>query len=207
MKMRLVSALLAVSVLLCGCSIMERSYSSVEMHTEAYWESAEEDTLRAENYQDLVNALMLLVAAHADDGVVRVYGLDADEWDGMASSACSEVQQTDVGSYLLKYMTYQLDEEKDCYVVRARFSYRRSATEYGAMVNAVDAEVVPELLRDAVRDGADALTVRLAYFPESEQDFAEAVEAVRLELGAEEEWTITFHPGLEEGGIVEIVLI
>ncbi len=207
MKLRLLSVLLAVSVLLCGCGIIERSYSSVEVHSEAYWENTAEDTLRAENYQDLVNALMLLVTAHTDDGAVRVYGLDADEWDGMAASACSEVQQTDVGSYLLKYMTYQLDEDKDCYVLRAHFSYRRSLEEFGALVNAVSSEVVPELLRDAVRDGAPALTVRLAYSPESEEALLDAIESVRRELGVEEEWAVSFHPGIEDGGIVEIVLI
>lgn len=205
MKLRLTAAVLALSMLLCSC--VERSYSSVEMHTQAYWENSAEDTLRADNYSDLVNALMLLLAAHAEEGVVRVYGQSSEEWDGMAASACSEVQQTDVGSYLLRYMTYQLDEEKNCHVLRANFDYRRSAEEYASMVNIVSEESVPELLRDAAEKGALALTVRLAYFPENEVAFASMVESVRQELDAEEEWSISFHRGLEEGGIIEIVLI
>lgn len=206
MKLRLTAALLSLALLLCSCGI-ERSYSSVEMHTEAYFEDSGRDSLRAENYADLVNALMLLAAAHAEEGVVRVYGQSGADWDGMAASACSEVQQTDLGSYLLRYMTYQLSEEKDCYVVRANFSYRRSAEEYASLVNVASEEAVPDLLRAAQEKGALALTVRLAYFPENEADFIDMVETVRRELDVEEEWSISFHRGLEEGGIIEIVLI
>lgn len=207
MKRRMTAAVLSLSLLLSGCGILERTYSSVEMHTEAYWENTEEDMLRAESYQDLVNALLLLVGKHAADGVVRVYGLEQSEWEGMASKACSEVQQTDVGSYLLRYMTYQTGEEKDCYVMRPRFSYRRSAEEYAALVSAANEDAVPALLREAVEKGANALTVRLAYFPENEVAFRSMVEDVRREVGAEAQWTVLFHPGLEDGGIVEIVLI
>lgn len=199
-------ALLSLSVLLCSCGL-ERSYSSVEMHTEAYWENTAEDTLRAENYQDLVNALLLLVGKHAEDGVVRVYGLEEQEWVGMAARASDEVRQTAVGSYLLRYMTYRVDKEENCHVMYPSFSYRRSAAEYAALVNASDEEAVPDLLREAVETGADALTVRLSYFPKSEEAFTAMVEGVRLEVGAEEAWTISFHPGLVDGGIVEIVLI
>lgn len=199
-------ALLSLSVLLCSCGL-ERSYSSVEMHTEAYWENTAEDTLRAENYQDLVNALLLLIGKHAEDGVVRVYGLEEQDWVGMAARASDEVRQTAVGSYLLRYMTYRVDKEENCHVMYPSFSYRRSAEEYAALVNASDEEAVPDLLREAVKAGADALTVRLSYFPESETAFTAMVEDVRLEVGAEEEWTISFHPGLVDGGIVEIVLI
>lgn len=207
MKLRVMAAALAVSVLLCGCGILDRSYSSVEPHAEAYWESTEEDTLRAESYQDLVNALLLLMSKHADDGVVRVYGLEQSEWAGMASKACTEVQQTADGSYLLRYMTYQTAEEKNCYVMRPRFSYRRSAEEYDALVSAANGDAVPALLREAVEKGANALTVRLSYFPEDEAAFKAMVETVRQDVGAEEEWTVSFHPGIEDGGIIEIVLI
>ena len=63
----------------CGDKLLERSYSSVVPHNAAYWENEDADTLRAENYQDLVNALLLLLGEHSDDGVVRIYGDAADK--------------------------------------------------------------------------------------------------------------------------------
>ena len=49
----------------CGDRMLERSYSSVTPHSAAYWENEDADTLRAENYQDLVNALLLLLGEHS----------------------------------------------------------------------------------------------------------------------------------------------
>ena len=56
MKQRLFPPLLAACLLLSGCtSLLERSYSVVEPYADRYWDSAAEDTLRAENHQDLVD--------------------------------------------------------------------------------------------------------------------------------------------------------
>ena len=51
--------------LLTGCaSLLERSYTTVEPHSSKFWESEAADTLRAENYQDIVNDLLLLIGQH-----------------------------------------------------------------------------------------------------------------------------------------------
>lgn len=208
MKKRILAAALALSLLLCSCGVLERSYSSVEMHSETYWENEAEDTLRAENYQDLVNALLLLVGDHVSEGVVRVYGVEEVEWEGMAERACNEVQQeTATGAYLLDYITYTLDEEGEYRALKVSFHYRRSAAEYAAMINATSVEAVPDLLRTAVEEGANALTVRFGYFGVTEQAFADMVETVRQELRTETVWEISFYPSFETVGIVEILLI
>ena len=55
-------AVLSACLLLGGCvSLLERSYSVVEPYADRYWDSAAEDTLKAENYQDLVNSLLMQV--------------------------------------------------------------------------------------------------------------------------------------------------
>ena len=63
MKFRLM--LLVVFVcLLTGCaSLLEREYSTSEPHSSKFWESEAAGTLRAENYQDVVNDLLLLIAS------------------------------------------------------------------------------------------------------------------------------------------------
>ena len=49
--------LLLTCLLLTGCgALLERSYSVVEPYADRYWDSAAEDTLRAENHQDVVNS-------------------------------------------------------------------------------------------------------------------------------------------------------
>ena len=57
-KMRRLLALAAACAVLSGCSLLERSYGAVEAHSRKYWESEAETTLRADNYQDMVNDLL-----------------------------------------------------------------------------------------------------------------------------------------------------
>ena len=74
MKKRIFALCAALCLTLTGCAnvVLERSYASAEPHSETYWENEENDTLRADSYQDLVNAMLLLLGEHADDGTIRV---------------------------------------------------------------------------------------------------------------------------------------
>ena len=71
MKYRVMALLTAAMLLtLCGCSLLERDYSSVERHSSSYYESEQKDVLQPETYQDLVNALLVLVDDHAAEGTI-----------------------------------------------------------------------------------------------------------------------------------------
>ena len=60
MKKRCLAVLMLALCLLTGCaSLLEREYSTAEPHSSKFWESEATDTLRAENYQDIVNDLQL----------------------------------------------------------------------------------------------------------------------------------------------------
>ena len=62
MKLRHLTLLLCVSLSLTGCSaLLERNYATVEPHSSKFWESEAAGTLRAENYQDIVNDLLILI--------------------------------------------------------------------------------------------------------------------------------------------------
>lgn len=124
MKRRILALCAALSLTLTGCAnvVLERSYASAEPHSETYWENEENDTLRADSYQDLVNAMLLLLGEHSDDGTIRVYGEDLDA-ETMMESACAEVQQeTALGAYLLDYVTYTCAAEHDYYALSCHFA-------------------------------------------------------------------------------------
>ena len=70
MKLRALVLALAVC-LLTGCdSLLERSYSTSEPHSSKFWESEAAGTLRAENYQDVVNDLLILVGQHTESATL-----------------------------------------------------------------------------------------------------------------------------------------
>lgn len=184
MKKVAVIILIAFCLPLAGCGgrLLERSYSSVVPHSAAYWENQDADTLRAENYQDLVNALLLLLDAHSGDGVVRIYG-DAPNKAAMASVACVEVQkETPIGAYLLDYITYDGKTESAYYELTVRFGYRRTAEEQSAIVNATSTEALPDLLRAAVEEGRDAVAIRVGYFGTDRAGVVALVAAVHDEV-------------------------
>ena len=208
MKKRILALCAALSLTLTGCAnvVLERSYASAEPHSETYWENEESDTLRADSYQDLVNAMMLLLGEHADDGTVRVYGEDLDA-EVMMESACAEVQQeTALGAYLLDYVTYTCAAEHDYYALSFHFGYRRTQAEQAGIINATSTEALPELLRSAMQQGAERLTVRVGYFASDSAGVEAMVQEVQSEFPdtLSTPWRVQFYPNTEDAGIVEV---
>ncbi len=197
MRKCVAAALLALCLTFSGCGdrLLERSYSTVTPHSAAYRETEDADTLRAENYQDLVNALLMLLAEHSEDGVVRVYG-DAPDKAELAKNACIEVQkETAIGAYLLDYITYEGVAESGYYELKAHFGYRRTAEEQAAIINATSTEALPDLLRAAIEEGRAAAAIRIGYFGTDRNGVLTLVSAVHDEVYPPPEET----PPEEEG--------
>ena len=179
-----IAYLLTLSLTLAGCgdALLERSYSTVTPHSAAYRETESADTLRAENYQDLVNALLMLLGDHNEAGTVRIYG-EAPDKPRLAEDACIEVQkETALGAYLLDYITYEGKAESGYYELTVRFGYRRTAEELSAIVNATSAEALPDLLRAAINEGRDAVAIRFGYLGGGRESVTEQVEIVHREV-------------------------
>ena len=216
MKKRILLLAAALCLLLSGCggALLERSWSSVTPHNAGYWENGDRDTLRADSYQDLVNALLLLVANHSESGVVRCYFDGEADYAVLAADACNEVQQeTDLGSYLLDYITYAGTEERDCYELTLSFGYRRTAEEQQGIINATSTEAIPDLLRSASAESADRLVIRVSYFSTDRGGVEQMIRDVQTDLAGQADadapaapWEVAFYPATGEAGIVEILL-
>lgn len=215
MRRSVTAMALLLAVFLTGCSslLLERSWSTVTPHSAGYWDGGEGDTLRAESYQELVNALLLLVAGREEGGVVRCYFGGDVEYTELTAEACREVQQeTDLGAYLLDYITYSGEAERDCYELTLSFGYRRTAEEQEALINATGTDAIPDLVRAAERDGVARLAVRVGYFATDRAGVVAQVLAVQAELAGlesadelESPWEIAFYPDTDDAGIVEVM--
>ena len=141
MRKKFIPLSLALCLTLSGCGgnvVLERSYSVSTPHSEVYWENEGADTLRADSYQDLVNALLLLLGEHSEEGVVRIYS--EEDAAAMAEQACKEVQEeTALGAYLLDYISYTDTQERAYYEMHVRLGYRRTAEEQAGIVTATSA--------------------------------------------------------------------
>ncbi len=196
---RKITVLLAWAGLLAaltGCaSLLERSYSVVEPYTDRYWDSGAEDTLKAENYQELVNSLLMLVEQRSEEGTVRFYYGDKTNAFVLANRARREVQlDTVTGAYLLEQISFTYKDMKDYRLLTYRMEYREDAEAIEGLMTISDDQSLTDLLRLAVREGHPRLTARFVYGIRREA-VTSAVEAV---------WREQFMPKDVPGGDGEL---
>ena len=212
MKKLLLPLLLSAVLLLSGCgSILNREYSSLEPHSSTYYERGERNVLRAENYQDIVNDILVLVGENAEEGTIWLYPgeepLDAEEAVEQATREVKE--ETPLGAYAVDYLSYTTDDAPRGYTeICLQVGYRRSEEQIGNMIHATSIAALYDLLTAAVNNGADELTVQVSYFDAQQQEVEEIARQVREEClpGAAEEWKINFYPEGGDVGIIEIIL-
>lgn len=211
MRRRLCVTLLALC-LLTGCSaLLERTYSTAEPHSGKFWESEAAGTLRAENHQDVVNDLLLLIGQHRETATLRLYNFESDLTVAETlERATTEVQQeTPMGAYAVEYITASSKAQRGYYEVAIRISYRRTLEQLQAVVNATSPEALYSLLADALDKGETELAVRMGYWGE---DGETRVEDAVLQLREEREltetvpWVVNYYPGGEKPGLVEFLL-
>ena len=212
MKKKLLALAAAVCLLLTGCaSLLEREYSTVEPHVSKFWESEAAGTLRAESYQDIVNDLLILIGQHTESATLRLYNFEDElSVSQTLEQATNEVkQETAMGAYAVEFITFTSQAQRGYYEAPVQISYRRTAEQIQAVVNATSTEAVYSLLSAAVVEGRTELAVRIGYWREDDQTrVEEVVSRLREELGLAQEpaWSIYYYPAQGEVGLVEFAL-
>ncbi|MBQ3548336.1 MAG: hypothetical protein IJA33_00440 [Oscillospiraceae bacterium] len=209
--MKKIMALVLIG-LLCvsasGCSMLERSYSSVQPHVSSYYESEDQSVLRAESYQDLVNDLLLLIGERAESGTIWIYAAETlGDVQQAVEAACQEVQnETPMGAYAVEYMTYTLEETAATHIdVKLTVGYRRSQQQMGAIVNITGIAALRDLLTAAAENGTAELTVQLGNFYNDPSEIHTIVSEVAANNNGGH-WQVLFYPDEARAGIVEIVM-
>lgn len=212
MKLHRLLCLLCACLTLTGCgALLEREYVTVEPHSSKFWESEAAGTLRAENYQDIVNDLLILIGQHTEGATVRLYNYEDDVTVADAlEQATTEVQQeTPMGAYAVEYITASSRAQRGYYEISIQISYRRTAEQIQAVVNATSMEALSSLLETALDEGRTELAVRIGYWGEDDQArVEETVAQLREERGLTETppWTISYYPAEGPVGLIEFVL-
>ena len=187
MNKRVLPVIVALCLRLTGCaSLLERSYSVVEPYTDRYWDSGAEDTLKVENYQDLVNSLLMLVEQRSEEVVIRYYAPEGEDSYSQAISAKREVQkETILGSYLLSGMSVIYASGDGFCTLTYCMSYRGDAQDVSSLVALSDSESLVDLLRFALREGHGQLTARFIS-KVSREEVVDAVEELWRDICLEE---------------------
>ena len=212
MKRRIMALALAFAMALplSGCGLLERGYGRVEPHSSSYYESGAANVLRAENNQDLVNDLLVLIGDYAAEGTIWLYpGEEALKAEQAIEDACQEVQrETPMGSYAVEYMTYTVSDDNRAYSdIKLTIAYRRTEAELKAVVHATSVSALHTLLTAAAGNDAAELVVQVGYFDDQAQEVRDIVTQVQQEQGREpEQWQVNFYPNETSAGIIEILM-
>ncbi len=209
MKRRIMALALALAMALplSGCGLLERGYGSVEPHSSSYYESGAANVLRAENNQDLVNDLLVLIGDYAAEGTIWLY--PGEEAEQAIEDACQEVQrETPMGSYAVEYMTYTVSDDNRAYSeIKLTIAYRRTEAELKAIVHATSVSALHTLLTAAAGNDAAELVVQVGYFDDQAQEVRDIVAQLQQEQGREpEQWQVNFYPNETSAGIIEILM-
>ena len=211
-KLGQAAGVLAALWVLAGCApLLERTYAVAEPHSSKFWESEAAGTLRAENRQDVVNDLLLLIGQHTETATLRLYNYESDLTvaDTLEGAAMEIQQETPMGAYAVEYITASSHAQRGYYEVAVRLSYRRTLEQLQAVVNATSPEAVYSLLAGALDEGKTELAVRIGYWGENGRTrVEEAMAQLREERGLEETtpWVVNCYPTEENPGLVEFLL-
>lgn len=170
MKQRLCALLLLPVLLLTGCQTMlERGYSSVQPHSQSLTAREDPSALEAENYQELVSAVLYLVTQHAESGIVRLYNYTGDV-EADLTAACLEVVQKDpLGAFAVDYIKHEVTRIVSYYEANVTISYQRTAEEMGQIISVTGSSAIKRELRDALAAFAPVVTLRISYFAEDDE--------------------------------------
>lgn len=212
MKKGNLAAGLAACLLMTGCaSLLERSYTTSEPHSSKYWESESAGTLRAENDQDIVNDLLILIGQHTESAILRLYNFTDDQTaaDALERATLEVQQETPLGAYAVEYITYVSQPQRSFYEVDIQIGYRRSVEQLQTIVSATSSTALHDLLEAALDGGREELVVRVGYWQaDGREKVARTMEDLRQERGVDplDHWLVRYYPETDPVGIVEFLL-
>jgi len=211
MKLRWIPLVVSLC-LLTGCaSLLERTYSTSEPHSSKFWESEAAGTLRAENYQDVVNDLLLLISQHTETATLRLYNFSDDMTvaDTLERATTEILQETPMGAYAVEYITSSSQAQRGYYEIAIQLKYRRTAEQVQAVLNATSPEAIYSLLETALNEGKTELAVRVGYWGSNgRQQVEDAMARLREDRKLTEDtpWLAYYYPENGPVGLLEFLL-
>ena len=177
---RRAAACLLLCLPLAGCGLLEREYRSVEPHSYSYREETGGDALRVSSYQDLVNAVLLLAEERRETGRIHIQAEDASSaWDMMGDARAEVLLETPAGAYALEQLSWDISPLLDDWAVDLILTYRRTAEEEDAIIDASSSNAVYDLIPFALAEERQCLAVRFAHLDQAPEELVRGILALQ----------------------------
>lgn len=212
LRRRWAAAALALCLLptLSGCSAMlEREYLVTTAHEEQPITDDDENVLRVENYQELVNSILYFVDHRMEHGVVRLINYPRDVESDL-SAACLEVaNDAPIGAYAVSNIRHDSTRVVKYYEANIYVTYRRTAQQMDSIRTVIGASAIRSVLGETLSTFSSEAVLRISYFADDEAYISNLVRQAYYDtpdaaLGMPE-YTIHCYPDQGSERIVEIL--
>lgn len=161
---RYILYILALSLLLSGCSWMDGSYHYVTPHRQHTSES-QSSVVIAGSYLDLRRALEEMVSAGIENRVISVGSFQDDQLENSMEIASRYVKATyPIGAYAVENIEYELGTSGGVAAVAVTISYRHSTAEIQNIRQTADMDEAKEQIQNALTNYDTNLVLMVDYY-------------------------------------------
>lgn len=168
MKQKWICLLLALSLLLGGCSWLDGSYVSVTPHQEQAGSEASE-VVSASNYSELITVLESFVATGREKGVINVVNYELAPVETQMVAAKRHIREIyPIGAYAVEDIRYELGTNTGKPALAVEIQYRRSILEIRRIQNAENMEEAAELIGKSLEKYDSVLTMQVSNYKKTD---------------------------------------
>ena len=160
-----IAVVTAFCLTLSGCAaLLDQEYVDVTPYKAVLTTEGDPSTLRAESYQELVNALMHFVTTGAETGRIRLY-MASEELESELDAACLEVVQEDpLGAYAVDYIKYSVSPVVTYSEAEVQISYRRSREQVDSITSVTGTTAIRSAFESLLASFDTEQVLRISYF-------------------------------------------
>lgn len=165
MKRRYMASLLALCMLLCGCSsVLRGDYVSVRPHQEPPG-SGSNQNVSAANYAQLYAVLTELLETGVEDAVISVQEYNQETIEEDVQLAVTSVQKNNpIAAYAVEKIAYQLGTSGGQAALAVQVSYLHNRAEIRKIQRVADDAALAEAVYDALRRCEVGLVLEVAQY-------------------------------------------
>lgn len=170
--------LCAMALLFSGCErLYIGSYISVTEHEELKLSTSyNEGYYEVHTYAGIRNALLELISAGREEGVIRTLDYEGSVQDDVARICLDVTRESAIGSYTVEFITHSVSRILSYYEIRFHISYRLDETERAGVQNTVSLAELYRLVDESLCDRQEKLAVQIATLSVSEQTMLDYVK-------------------------------
>ena len=187
MKQKSILLILAMSLLLSGCSVFNRSYISVEPHREQR-QTVQTDTIMASDYLELLGAMEKMIESGTEVAAIKVPDYPEDTLDYSMKMAIRHSMESDpIGSYAVSDIVYELGSSSGVPAVSVGISYHHNRSEIQRIRRAKDTQSAEKIVAEALKAYESGIVVlvedyEIRDFTQFVQDYAEKNPQAVMEI-------------------------